>query len=243
MSALDSVHSTRVPLLTFQHFPELPANLRAQILSHAMPEPRTRYIELYAYSAPTYTPHVRYVPHLPPLFSVSRETRTASITHEGGSLMHFFFTTASSKKFYINFALDIVFLSSRFTPHGSTETARLRELSSLLEPVFLMQLRRIVVTYSGRDNYEEMGCVLIDFCRLDTLYVAMWDQWSEGRIRERVRRGKPVRGFVEWKVEGSVRDAQGEETEDEDQSLEEYVRKVQDTKRVRIVECLLRLDE
>lgn len=48
---------------------------------------------------------------------------------------------------------------------------------------------------------------------------------------------------MEWKVEGSVRDAQGEETEDEDQTLEERARKVQDTKKVRIVECLLRLDE
>lgn len=195
MSALDSVHKTRIPLLTFQHFPELPANLRAQILSHAMPEPRTRFIELYAYSTPTYAPRVRYVPHLPPLFSVSRETRTASITHEGGSLMHFFFTAASSKRFYINFALDIVFLSSRFAPNGSTETARLRDLSSLLKPVFLMQLRKIAVTYSGRDDYERVGCVLMDFPKLETLYVAMWDLWSEGRVKGEGAGRKASEGF------------------------------------------------
>lgn len=208
-----------------------------------MPAPRTRFLELYAYSAPTFSPRIRYIPALPPLFSVSRETRSASITHEGGSLMHFFFIEKVSKKFYINFARDIVFLSSRFTIQPGTETRRLRELSSLLKPVFLMQLKRVVVTYSGRDDYERIGGVVMDFVALETLYVAMWDRWSEGWVRERLEKGTPVKGFVEWKVEGAVRDARGEETEDEDESAEEYEKRVEDVKMVRVVECVLRLDE
>ncbi|KAJ4989003.1 hypothetical protein SVAN01_05441 [Stagonosporopsis vannaccii] len=243
MTEPDVLSSAGVPLLTFHHFPQLPGNLRAQILSHAMPAPRTRFIELYACSAPTYTPRIRYVPPLPPLFSATRETRTASITHEGGSLMHLFFSANPSKNFYINFTLDIVFLSSRFAPRGSTETARLRELSSLLMPVFLMQLKRIVVTYSGHDDFKRIGCVLMDFARLETLYVAMWDRWGEERVRERVGKGRPVKGFVSWRVEESVRDVHGEQTEDEDEDLEEHERRVEDAERVRVVECILSLDE
>ncbi|KAJ4350961.1 hypothetical protein N0V95_004245 [Ascochyta clinopodiicola] len=115
----------------FHLFLQLPANLRTRVLQLAAPKPRTRFIEVYNYEAPTYVPRLRYIPQLPPLFRTSHETRRFSITHEGGELIHFLGTATRNEKFYFNFTRDIIFLSSRFTSsRPSTETFRLRELST-----------------------------------------------------------------------------------------------------------------
>lgn len=238
------LYTTGRPLTTFHPFAILPANLRAHILLLTAPAPRTRYLELYAYTAPTYMPRIRYIPPLPPLFHVSRETRSFSIAYEGGSLAHFFAVEKEAKKFYVNFERDIVFLSSRFAPSGkSTETFRLRELSSLLVPVFLPRLRRVAVTYSGRDDYAAIGEVLLHYEGLETLYVAMGDWWSEGSVNTGLRQRRPVAGYVQWKIGMEVSVAEGEETEDEDESEEVFDGKMEGRRRKRVVECDLRLDE
>ncbi|KAF3003089.1 hypothetical protein E8E13_007926 [Curvularia kusanoi] len=105
---------------SFSFFPLLPPAVRALILHHACPPPRTRFLELYAFSAPTYTPRVRYIPPLPALFHVSRETRAFSIAHAGtGTLAHFFTAPQpAGKMFYIDFARDVIFLSSRWVLGG-----------------------------------------------------------------------------------------------------------------------------
>ncbi|KAF2626999.1 hypothetical protein BU25DRAFT_421917 [Macroventuria anomochaeta] len=246
MAALNNefLYSTGCPLTTFHPFPKLPANLRALISNLAAPAPRTRFVELYGYSAPTYTPKIRYIPRLPPLFHTSRETRNFSITHEGGTLVHFFATEKEDKKFYVNFSQDIIFLSSRFTPSGkSTETSRLRKLSSLLKPSFLSRVCKIVVTYSSLDDYAAVGKVLLDYVGLETLYVAMCDWWSERSVKMRLRRGRPIVGYVMWKIEAEMRIAEGEETEDEEESREEIEERMEIRRKRRVLECELRLDE
>lgn len=239
-----TLSSTGGALTTFPLFPKLPVSLRARILSYAAPGPRTRFLELFGYEAPTYTPKIRYIPPLPTFFHVSRETRHFSICHEGGSLIHFFAREIEGRKFYFNFANDIVFLSSRFTPAGkSTETFRLRELSTLLAPPFLSRLRRVVVTYSGRDDYAAIGGVVRPYVCLETLYVAMSDWWSERGVRTRLRNGKPPAGYVAWSVERVMREADAEEADDEGESDGENEGKMQVRLRRRVVECELRLDE
>lgn len=196
------LYSTSCPLTAFHSFPKLPANLRARILASAVPAPRTRFLELYSYSAPTYTPKIRYIPRLPPLFAVSCETRSFSITHEDGTLIHLFSTEKEQKKFYINFEQDIVFLSSHFAPAGrNTETSRLRELSSLLKPAFLAHVRKLVVTYSSLDDYSSIGEVLLEFSGLRVLYAAMCDWWGDRSVKTTLRRGRPTAGYVMWKTE------------------------------------------
>lgn len=148
----ESLYCTGCALTSFHLFPKLPDNLRALVLSQVAPMPRTRFLEV-----------------------------NFSVTHKGGALAHLFATPKPENTFYINFERDIIFLSSRFTPSGkSTETSRLRELSSLLKPALLSQVRKVVVTYSSLHGYEAIGGVLLDYAGLETLYVAMCNWW---RIR------------------------------------------------------------
>lgn len=240
------LYSTGRTLTSFHLFSSLPNNVRALILFQASHAPRTRFVELYGYASPSFNPRVRYAPRLPPLFAVSRETRNFSIAHGNGTLIHLFATQKPGNTFYINFEHDIIFLSSRFTPSGkSTETSRLRELSSLLKPVFLSQVRKIVVTYSGLDEYTEpsIGEVLLDYCGLETLYVAMCDNWSNSAVKKRLSRGRPIDGYVKFEIETAIKNVEGEETEVEDESDEEYNERTADKRKTRIVECELRLDE
>ncbi|KAF9700997.1 hypothetical protein EKO04_000429 [Ascochyta lentis] len=238
------LYTTGRTLNAFHAFLQLPTNLRARILQLAAPEPRTRFVEIYNYEAPTYTPRLRYVPQLPPLFHASRETRTFSIVHEGGELIHFLTPATEKRRFYFNFARDIVFLSSRFTPSGcSTETFRLRELYTLLPPSFMKKLHRVVVTYSSLDDFKAIGRVLCSYVALETLYVGMSDWWSDRSVKTRLRRGRPQVEYVAGKVEGSLKLAEAEETDDESESDEEWEARLEIRKRRRVVECELRLDE
>ena len=248
MATIDEqlLYSTGCTPTSFHMFSKLPNNLRAYVLSYAAPTPRTRFIELYGFASPSFNPRIRYIPRLPPLFAVSRETRDFSIAHEGGTLAHLFATPKPENTFYFNFARDIIFLSSRFTPSGnSTETPRLRELSSLLKPALLSQVRKVVVTYSSLDDFSEssIGEVLLDYYGLETLYVAMCDWWSDKAVRTRLRQGRPMEGYVKFNIEAEMSVAEGEETEDEDESAEEYEARTSGRAKRRVVECELRLDE
>lgn len=247
MAADDStpiLYDTGRALTTFHPFLKLPCNIRSHIIALVAPEPRTRFLELFGYEAPSYTPKIRYIPRLPPLFHVSRETRSFSITHEGGSLIHFFAKETKGRRFYFNFGRDTMFLSSRFTPSGkSTETFRLRELSTLLAPPFLSNLRRVVVTYSSLDDYKAIGCRLRPYVSLEKLYIAMSDWWSDRRVKTLLRNGKPQVGYVTWKIETYSRIAEGDETDDEEESQEEYERRIRFRQKRRVVECELWLDE
>ncbi|KAF1923723.1 uncharacterized protein M421DRAFT_304429 [Didymella exigua CBS 183.55] len=208
-------YSTGRALTSFHLFSKLPGNLRALVLSHAVPTPRTRFIELYGFTSPSYNPRVRCVPRLPPLFVVSRETRNFSIVHENGTLVHLFAISKAQNMFYINFERDIIFLSSRFTPSGnSTETSRLRELSSLQNPIFLSQGRKIIVTQSSLDDFESVGGTLLDFVGSEKLYVAMYHCWSDKAVRTRLRQGRPVDGYVKFKIAAEMRVAESDETKD-----------------------------
>ncbi|KZM21361.1 uncharacterized protein EKO05_0008884 [Ascochyta rabiei] len=242
--ASELLYSTRRTLDAFHLFPQLPANLRTRVLQLAASGPRTRFIEVYNYTAPTYTPRLRYIPQLPPLFRTSHETRIFSITHEGGELIYFLGTTPEKRKFYFNFARDIIFLSSRFTPSGhSTEAFRLRELSTLLPLQFLARMSRVVVTYSSLDGYKSIGGVLRCYVGLETLYVSMSDWWSDRSVKTRLRRGRPQVGYVACKVETELKIAEAEETDDESESDGECVARLEIRKSRRVVECELRLDE
>lgn len=201
---------------------------------------------LHAHTSSSFTALHHPPSRLPPLFAVSRETRDFSITHEGGTLAHLFAVTKPENTFYINFERDIIFLSSRFTPSGkSTETSRLRELSSLLKSTFLAKVRKVVVTYSGLDDFSESsnGEVLLDYHELETLYVAMCDWWSDRAVRTKLRQGRPMEGYVKFKIEAEMRIAEGEETEDEEESAEEYEARRAGRAKRKVVECELRLNE
>lgn len=240
------LYSTGCTPTSFHMFSKLPDSLRALILSYAAPTPRTRFIELYGFASPSFNPRIRYIPRLPALFAVSRETRDFSIAHEGGTLAHLFATPKPENTFYFNLERDIIFLSSRFTPSAeSTETSRLRELSSLLKPAFLSQVRKVVVTYSSLDDFSEssIGEVLLDYYGLEALYVAMCDWWSDKAVETRLRQGRPLQGYVKFKIEAEMRVAEGEETEDEDESAEDYEARTSGRAKRRVVECELRLDE
>ncbi|KAJ4403025.1 hypothetical protein N0V91_006771 [Didymella pomorum] len=248
MSANDEqlLYSTSCILMTFHVFSKLPYNLRALILSYAAPTLRTRFVKLYGFASPSFNPHIRYVPRLPQLFAVSRETRDFSIAHEGGTLAHLFATPKRENTFYFNFERDIIFLSSRFTPPGNfTETSRLRELRSLLKPAFLCQVRKIVVTYSSLDDFSEssIGGVFLNYDGLETLFVATCDWWSNKAVRTRLRQELPMEGYVKVKIEAKMRVAEGGETEDEDESAEEYEARTSGRAKRRVVECELRLGE
>ncbi|KAF3050864.1 hypothetical protein E8E11_009988 [Didymella keratinophila] len=240
------LYSTGCTPTSCHMFSQLPDNLQALILSYAAPTPGARFVELYGFASPSFNPRVRYIPRLPPLFAVSRETRDFSIAHEGGTLAHLFATPKPENTIYFNFERDIIFLSSRFTPSGnSTEIFRLRELSSLLKPAFLCQLWKVVVTYSGLDDFSEssIGEVLLDYYGLETLYVAMCDWWSDKAVRTRPRQGRPMEGDVKFKIEAEMRVAEGEATEDEDETAEEYEARTSGRATRTVVECELRLDE
>jgi hypothetical protein len=158
--------------------------------------------------------------------------------------VYFFAKENEESKFYFNFDKDLIFLSSRFRiSEPSTETFRLRELSTLMSPLFLSRLRRVVVTYSGLDDYTSIGHVLRWYLGLQTLYIGMVDWWSESSVKTKLRRGKPQVGFVASRVKEELKRTEDEETDDEGESEEEYEERMRLREGRRVIECKLRLDE
>ncbi|CAO2648253.1 Nn.00g075200.m01.CDS01 [Neocucurbitaria sp. VM-36] len=241
------LNNTGTTLNTFHPFPRLDAALRKRIWTLALPSPRTRFLELHSYNSIDYTPKIRYIPPLPPLFHASHESRALIIASEGGSIIQFTRSTSTSKDLvtlscYFNFSHDILFLSSRFTAAcNTTETSRLHTLSAILPSARLIQ--RLLITYSGFDDYSHIGPVMRPYAALEVLYIGMVDGWSNRAVRRMVRRGVPKRGVVAGKIEEVVRETEAEETDDDEESEEMLGRRVGVRERRRILEVEVRLDE
>jgi hypothetical protein len=245
-----SAVTTEQPGAAFALFRYLPPLLRERIWSFASPDPRTRFLEIYDYEANARTPKIRYIPSLPALFHACQEARNCSIQHEGGILVHFapspfsFARKPWDARFYFNFDLDIVFLSSRFKASaGTTETYRIRELSVALPRHFIARVRRLLITYSGLDSYDHIGPVLRPYAGLEVLYVGMMDWWSNKVVKRMLRKGKPGIGTVAGKIDKMLRETEAEETDDDDEPEEDYTRRVIVRQQRRILEVEVRLDE
>ncbi|KAF2119162.1 hypothetical protein BDV96DRAFT_643309 [Lophiotrema nucula] len=238
------LYSTGVDLTSFHRFSELDKNLRLKIWALAAHPPRTHFIEIYHYTAAVYniSARLRYVPPLPSVFSATSESRQAVISAQGGEVISLV-TRPHRTEFYLNFQHDILFLSSRFASglHAS-ETYRLREMESLVPYPHLARLRRIVVTYSGVDDYSRIAFSMRWLKQLETLYVAMMDWWSKRTVTRLLRKGVPGQGTVAMKIERNLADLEGEETDD-DSDKEEFGDSSVTKRNVRVVEVELRLEE
>ena len=143
--------------------------------------------------------------------SYPRLTQKQSIGH-GDELIRF----PGNKSIYFNFDRDVMFLSSRFLAgQFSTETTRLRGLSTIID---VSRLRRVVVTYAGTAEYEDIGRALKPFRSLKQLYVAELDRWGGG--------GLPHPGRTAHTIEAEIERFEAEETDDEEESDEDLARKL-----------------
>lgn len=238
-----SLYSTGSALKTFYPFPRLTPALRQRIWALAVPEPRTRFVELYRYKDNHYMPRIRYIPPLPAVFHATPESRQVSIEIDGGETIHFT-DNQQAAQCYFNFSRDIVFLSSRFAgKSGTTETYRLRELSLIMPLRFLCRLTRILVTYSGLDSYERIGPILRPYARLEALYIGMMDWWSSRIVKRLLRKGNPAPGTVATKIAQVVANTEAEETDDDEETHEQFEKRLAVRQRRRIVEVEVRLDE
>ncbi|KAH7372002.1 hypothetical protein BKA66DRAFT_423266 [Pyrenochaeta sp. MPI-SDFR-AT-0127] len=239
------LYTTGSTLKTFHSFVHLPPNLRADIWALVAPQPRTRFLELYEYDMDHDRFKFRYIPPLPALFHTTHESRRRCMNMEGGEKIHFYGKPQSRPNcLYFNFSRDIIFLSSRFTrEEGTSETFRLQELAVITPKPFLGRFARILVTYSGCDSYEDIGSVLRPYASLETLYIGMMDWWSSRIAKRRVRKGNPATGTVASKIEEVLGKTEAEETDDDEESNEQLDLRAAVSKRRRIVEVEVRLDE
>ncbi|KAF2463624.1 uncharacterized protein BDR25DRAFT_319831 [Lindgomyces ingoldianus] len=253
------LYSTGSNLKSFSLFSKLPPNLQTKIFTLAAPPPRTHFLEIYNYqklSHKSQNVRIRYIPPLPALFHTTHVSRVAIMAFHGGEIISLHTPPLNKTFFYFNFAYDIVFLSSRFLgpePTSSfeksiapstdfTETFRLRAMEGLMPFQHLKRLRRVVLTYSGHDEYKMFTYHLRWFKNLEVLYIAMVDWWSERQVKRAVRKGKIKVGAIREAIQGRLEKYKGEETdddEDEDHSEEG----VEEKKEIRVVEVELRLDE
>ncbi|KAF2736799.1 hypothetical protein EJ04DRAFT_562073 [Polyplosphaeria fusca] len=233
-------------LTTFPLFPLLPHLIRLRIWILASPSPRTHFLELYAHSKTAYTHRVRvrYIPPLDPLFSACTDSRNAIGILQGGRIISLN-TRPRRTHMYFNHDHDILFLSSRFKDGMVTsETQRLRGLEGVMGCADLRHVRRVVVTYSGVDDYASVALAMRWLKGLETLYVGMVDWWSERGVRRRVRRGSPRMGEVEGVIGRRLGELEGEETSDEEEEEEGgECRGCGEKRSVRVVEVELRLEE
>ncbi|KAJ4369620.1 hypothetical protein N0V83_005382 [Neocucurbitaria cava] len=248
------LYTTGVPLTTFHPFPRLTATLRARIWTLALPLPRTRFLEIHGYNTIDFTPKIRYIPALPPLFHTSHESRALSIASEGGSggsTLRFTRSSATKKvgaavttmSCYFNFSRCVIYLSTRFTPAcNTTETFRLHTLATMLPKSAARKIQRLLVTYSGFDDYSRIGPVMRPYANLEVMYIGMVDRWSNRVVRRMVVKGSPEKGVVAGKIEGVVRATEAEETDDDEESDELLGRRVRVRERRRILEVDARLD-
>jgi hypothetical protein len=258
----DPTDITGEDLTQFHPFTRLPPKVCELIWSFAAPAPRTRFVELHTYSDLEHVPRLRYIPHLPPLFSTSRESRSFSIAHEGGEIITFTtagFTALFSSHgrkigdsadakadvgFYFNFARDILWLGNRFTAAcNTTETSRLSTLSSILPPRYLSRLKKLLITYSGMESYALIGPTMRPYAGLETLYVCMTDKGSKQSVRKMLRHGVPDVGVTASRIEELVKQTEDEETDDDEESEEVAKGRLVARARRRILEVEVRLGD
>lgn len=144
--------------------------------------------------------------------------------------------------FYLNFSRDILLLPLRFTACGiTTETTRLSTFADILPVHYLKRIRRVVVSYSGHDDYARMGTVLRLYSGLETLYLGMNDARLRKGVKKTLKAGSPGVGTMAQMVEGIVRETEDEETDDEGEGEDEGRERMAVRARRRIVEVELRL--
>lgn len=223
--------------------------MRTRIWAWACPAPRTRYVEIYDFDCATFSVKIRYIPRLPPLFHTSSESRRVGIAQEGGSIIDMygnsiFYLCRHTIAFYFNFDRYILFLSSRFERGGrTTESVRLESVARLIPTEPLRQIKRLLVTYSGLDSYEQIGPTLRPYASLEVLYVGMKDQWSSRAVVRMLEKGKPSPNVVAEKINRNLIDTEAEETDDDEEPEEVSQLRLAVRTRRRIVEVDLRLDE
>ncbi|KAI1516943.1 hypothetical protein L13192_06014 [Pyrenophora tritici-repentis] len=245
----------------------LPLHIQTQIWTLALPKPRTRILELHTYNTIDHLPRLIYHPPLPSLFSVCRASRSLSITHDGGEIVTFTTpsstllfhsygettdtttttdstdpNTSPSPSFYLKPTLTILFLPARFTASCRTpETARLRTLTTLFHPNLLSRLSRLLISFSGTDNFSAIGPVLRPYARLETLYLCMNDLRVDMRVRRLVRQGFWGRDLFAARIARVLRETEDEETDDESEGVEVARVREEVRERRRVVEVDLLL--
>ncbi|KAI4693791.1 uncharacterized protein J4E84_002367 [Alternaria hordeiaustralica] len=250
--------TTKTPPTT-PTFTGLPPAVRTLIWFHAAPAPRTRFLELHTYNTIDHIPRIRYIPPLPPLFSTNQEARNFSIALEGGELVNFTsenFTALFSfhgrkiggeeneKKFYFNFDRDIIWLSARFTAAcNTTETLRLQTLSSILPPISLSHIQRLVISYSGLDSYALIGPYLRPFARLETLYLCTNDARIKDNVKRLLKKGVPADGVTADKLKSMIEQTEADETDDDEESEDLTTERLAVRASRRVLEVYLRLEE
>lgn len=228
-------------LESFHDFSRLDPSIQTRIWQLACPPPRTRFLELY--NCDSAQPKIRYIPSLPALFHVTHDSRGVIVANEGGEIIHFT-GDLQGTGCYFNPTTDILFLSNRFTTtYNALETYRIRELIAILPSSVTSRLRRLLVTYSGLDSYEQIGPLLRPLASLEVLYIGMKDSWTSGMVRRLLHKGRPAPGVVAGKISRIVKEVEAEETDDEDELEEEVERRMAVRKKRRIVEADVRLDE
>ncbi|KAL1795772.1 hypothetical protein ACET3X_005996 [Alternaria dauci] len=250
-------------LNTFQYFADLPFNVRLLIWSFAAPAARTRFLELHTYNTIDHILRLRYIPPLPPLFSTNQEARSFSIAYEGGEIATFTSSTFTAllsfhrrrigeaedeeedgKGFYFNFNLDIIWLSARFTAAcNTTETVRLTTLSSILPPVSISRIQRLLISYSGNDLYSLIGPVLRPYAHLETLYLCMNDERIRENVKTLMRKGIPAEGTMARKLRIMIEQAEVEKTDDDEESDEFEKERLAARQWRRILEVDIKLGE
>jgi hypothetical protein len=157
------------------------------------------------------------------------------------------------KGFYTNPALDIYSLPKRFTAAGNTtETQRLAVLASVLP---IHKIQRLLLTYSGKDDYSHIGPTLRPYARLETLYVGMLERGrvayvadgcakteQDGRAPKRRKTQLPSAGDISTKIDQLIRDTEEEETEDDEEGEEWLSGRMAVRARRRVVEVDVWMD-
>ncbi|KAF2744467.1 hypothetical protein M011DRAFT_470327 [Sporormia fimetaria CBS 119925] len=177
--------------IDFPLFPKLPEHIRKLIFTFATPPPRTHFVELHHFNPtaePAPTVQLCYHPPLPALFRTCSEARYAAIEAQGGALLGFMSNAEGLQRFYFNPDYDILWLGHRFQLDYDynaktrqptqyymrvTETYMFNALEDLI-PYYMQQwIRRVAVSFSGRDNYRQIANTLRWFQSLEVIYLIM----------------------------------------------------------------------
>lgn len=197
---------------TFPLFSALPQKVQDRIFELAAEsEPaRTRFVEVYNCTKAYQPFRIRYIPPLPPLFHATRTSRAAIIKSQGGTVIQTEYNSDPSA-FYFNFALDILFLSSRFKAGtaqnadgkskssfhvNSTESDRFLFLWEAFPVEVLGQFQRVAVTFSGMDNYHHLANYMRCLTGMRTCYIVMRDRWPSKISQTMITAGLIREGLI-----------------------------------------------
>jgi hypothetical protein len=116
-------------------------------------------------------------------------------------------------------------------------------MNSLVPFFYIQRFRRVVITYSGMDDYSRVANQMRWLQGMETMYIVMMDWWSKRTVKRLLRKGIPRIGSVSNRIDAALREQEADETDDDDEDEEDKARKLAVRARRRIVECQLKLDE